>query len=275
MSVQFEEQAAVGGSLCSSLDQPRGLACNGILDGAASECSTIFDSQEFDLQHNDDNLNDCLSTSGADVESANVETLLIYDWDDTLFPTTWIRKHALLEAREAGTMLSSEQTALLASLADRASLTLQKAIQIGKVVIVTNAEQGWVETSSRLFMPSLIALLNAVDVVSARSTYEQRTHHPSEWKRLAFEHEVELFYGSSRVGEQRNIVSFGDSMHELNALMAVTKGIPNCCGKSIKFLDAPSPKQLMEQHELLAESFLDIVEHNGDLDVEIGTDNSA
>jgi len=117
-------------------------------------------------------------------------------------------------------------------------------------------------------------LLKTVDIVSARSTYEQSVEEPSEWKRLAFEHEIDLFYGSGCASQQRNVVSLGDSFHELSALKSVTTGMANCCGKSVKLLESPSIEQLIDQHEVLHESLLDIVEHNGDLDVAIGAENS-
>jgi len=180
----------------------------------------------------------------------------------------------LLESHDAGEPLSSKHETQLAQMAESARVTLHNALQVGKVVIVTNAEQGWVENSCTVFMPSLVSLLQTVDIVSARSTHEKYTKNPAEWKRLAFVYEVALFYGAGCAGQQRNIVSMGDSLHEQSALMSVTKGVPGCCGKSIKFLENPTIEQLIEQHECLNETFLDVVEYNGDLDVEIGTENS-
>jgi hypothetical protein len=202
----------------------------------------------------------------SDVE---VETLMVFDWDDTLFPTSWLQRHCLLEDTAE---VSTDQVLQLRVLAENVKATLQMAMQLGKVVIVTNAEQGWIEASCTRFMPSLIDMLKTVDIVSARTTYGRSVKDPALWKRLAFSHEVELFYGATRAHQQRNIISLGDSLHELNALKAVTTGVPNCCGKSIKLLDTPSIEQLIEQHELLVTSLLDVLEHNGDIDVEIGAE---
>merc|ERR1712124_11326 len=69
----------------------------------------------------------------------------------------------------------------------------------------------------------------------------------------------------------RNIISVGDSMHELSALKSVTKE-PTCCGKSIKLLENPSIEQIIEQHDVVASSLLEVAEHNGDLDIEVGVD---
>jgi len=176
--------------------------------------------------------------------------------------------HGLLDE---GAAPNEEQWAHLEELAARVQATLQMALQIGRVVIVTNAMQGWVELSCAAFMDSIRNSLQQVDIVSARSAYEPCSQDPSEWKRLAFASEVEGFYESNF--QRKNIVSFGDSLHEQHALVSVTRGVPNCCGKSIKLLETPTVDKLIEQHKFLHVCFFDVLEHNGDLDVEIGPED--
>ena len=60
----------------------------------------------------------------------------------------------------------------LEELALHAAETLQMAKRFGKVVLVTNAECGWIELSCRKWMPSLYPHLEDVRLFSARSTYE-------------------------------------------------------------------------------------------------------
>merc|ERR1712098_435895 len=101
-------------------------------------------------------------------------------------------------------------------------------------------------------MPSLSCLLQEVGLVSARSSFEwQCAHDPTEWKRLAFVREVELSCGEIIAGQRQNIISLGDSLHEQCALISVTRGLPNCCGKSLKFMGSPTVEQLIDQHELI------------------------
>jgi len=258
-------QVVEGEDRWSSLTAMQNHVCSEALDDVASDCSTVSGDQDVNARHED-----CLS-DGSSEACSEVETLLIFDWDDTLFPTSWLQEQGLLID---GVSVSAEQKVQLELVAERARLTLQMALEIGKVVIVTNASHGWIEMSSTKFTPSLVSLLKTVDMVSARSIFEQYSQAPSEWKRMAFENEVDLFYGSGHAGQQRNIVSVGDSLHELHALKSVTKSMPGCCGKSVKLMEAPSIEQLIEQHEVLSACFMDVVEHNGDLDVEIGADNS-
>jgi len=257
-------QVVEGEDQSSSLAAMERNLCSKASDDTASDCSTVSGSPDISTPH-EDCISDCSSDSSSDVE-----TLVIFDWDDTLFPTSWLQNQGLLAE---GATISAEQLAQLEELAERARLTLQMALEIGKVVIVTNAAHGWIEMCSTMFFPSLVSMLKTLDMVSARSDFEKYSQDPTEWKRMAFEREVDFFYGSGHAGQQRNIVSVGDSLHEQIALFAVTKTISNCCGKSIKLMEGPSIVQLLEQHELLASSFMEVVEHNGDLDVEIGAED--
>jgi hypothetical protein len=264
--MQSTHQVVDGVDQWSLLAELNGHVSRKDSDDAASDCSTVVGNHGTTAQHIADNLSDCCSES-----DAAVETLIIFDWDDTLFPTSWLQKQGLLRDMAR---LSIEQEKELVQMSERVASTLQTAMHLGHVVIVTNGEQGWIEMSCTKFMPSLVSLLKTVEIVSARSTYEHSSQEPSEWKRLAFEEEVRLFYGSKAIDQQRNVVSLGDSLHELFALKSVTEGVANCCGKSIKFIEAPSIQQLAEQHELLIDCLVQVVEHDGDLDVEVGAECS-
>jgi len=238
----------------------QGNTCFDKTDDAASDCSTVEGNQDIDALQQTDSYTEGSSDDG-------VETLLFFDWDDTLFPTSWIQQQGLCSAEA---LPNDEQRAQLQMVAESASRMLQEALQIGTVIIVTNAEQGWVEMSCSQWMPSVAHLLEKVDIVSARSTYESKSRFPSEWKRLAFACEVELFYGATTDSQPRNIISLGDALYEQLALTAVTKGVPNCCGKSLKFLPSPTVGQLIEEHQLVSGCLLDVAEQSDDLDVEVG-----
>jgi len=231
---------------------------------ASSDCST--DLGDHDCFSRRSSLE---SQSRGDL-GLDIKTLTIFDWDDTIFPTTWMQTHGLLSEVSRPT---AEQLSQLERLAECARLTLELAVHSGKVVVVTNAEQGWLEKTCRKFMPSLVSLLKTVDIVSARSTYKSMAKAPSKWKQLAFSHEVDLFK-SSFPADQYNIVSIGDSLHELRALISATEFAEDCWGKSLKFVESPSIEQLIEQHELLADSLVSFTEEFGDVDVEVGAESA-
>jgi len=258
-------QTSIASVSQQSLDMCQVDSCHGMEDDCGSDCSTQpAGICRADREHPDDDSTDC---SSDDSVLEEVESLLIFDWDDTLFPTTWMQQQGLLKE---GALPNEEQWAYLHRMAECAIKTLRMSIQIGHTVIVTNAGQGWIELCCAAFFESVAPLLGEVRIVSARSDYEQLSQDPTVWKIHAFEREVETFYGPVADGRQRNIVSLGDSLHEQRALSSVIEGVSNCCGKSVKFLVAPVVDSLIEQHEFLHDCFFDIVEHNGDLDVEIG-----
>jgi len=195
------------------------------------------------------------------------ETLIFFDWDDTLFPTSWADQQGLLEE---GVRPTRKQWALLQRLENMALKTLTAAQRCGRVVLVTNAAAGWVEATSTRYFPYFAMALRAVDVISARSAYEHIGKDMTEWKRWAFGNEIRRYFRKGKVRRQRNITSLGDSRYERQALVNVTRNVPKCWGKSIKFMEKPNIEQLIEQHTLLADKLCELVDCKENLDLEVG-----
>ena len=54
-----------------------------------------------------------------------------------------------------------------------ASKLLEKSKENGKVLIITNAAEGWVELSAQRFMPKTAKVLRKdIEIISARTKYE-------------------------------------------------------------------------------------------------------
>lgn len=197
------------------------------------------------------------------------ETLLIFDWDDTLLPSTWLHAQGL--QIDAGSELTSSQREQLSELATIVAETLRLAKQLGTVVLVTNAEQGWVELSCQKFMPMLYPCLENVKILSARSTFETvDVPSPLDWKIRAFDSEIVRFFGLDTLlqsNKRKNLLSFGDSIYEREALIRVTSCLPNCRSKSLKFIEQPDVPEICKQHMLITKSFGQIVHHDGPLDL--------
>lgn len=196
------------------------------------------------------------------------DTLLIFDWDDTLLATRWLEAQGL--SIEAGSPPpNEEQSAQLLTLAEHARQTLETAMAHGTVLLVTNAERGWIELSCRRFLPSLWPLVRGLRALSARSAYERRgVAEPSEWKYLAFESEISAFCGPPGLGcRRKNVISIGDSAHERSALIRATERFPNSCAKALKLMEKPDLWQLVQEHQLLGGCIRDVVDYDGSLDV--------
>jgi len=197
------------------------------------------------------------------------ETLFIFDWDDTVLPSSWIQGQGL--RLDEGSSVNAWQRERLAEVARLAAETLRLAKQHGTVVLVTNAERGWIELSCLKFLPTLYPSLENVRIVSARTTYEcRRNSSPLDWKLRAFESEINRVYGFENLlapSRRKNVLSLGDSVHEREALYTATTSLPNCCAKSLKFSERPDIAQICKQHSLVASCFEQVVHHDGNLDL--------
>jgi hypothetical protein len=184
---------------------------------------------------------------------------IFLDWDDTLLCSTFVSNEGL--KAEASFSPFQNQFRDLES-AVIAMLNLAKSL--GDVYIVTNAEIGWVELSAKRFLPGVIPLLQNIRIYSARSTFEKEfPNAPLAWKFNMFRFILEQ-YG---IDTPRNVISFGDSNVEREAIRQITKAGLNCCLKSIKFAERPSLEQLKRQIELVATCLHEVVAHPGELDL--------
>jgi len=204
-----------------------------------------------------------------DFEHTREETVFIFDWDDTVLPSSWIQSQGLRLDRAS--VVTAEQRELLGEAARAAAVTVKYAKQHGTVVFVTNAERGWIELSCQKFLPTLLPLLEDIRFVSARTTYEGPSCvSPLDWKLQAFDVEIERHFTPAVLADpckRKNVLSLGDSVHEREALMTAASGLPNCQAKSLKFMERPDIPQLCKQHELISGSFDRITHHDGNLDL--------
>jgi len=191
-------------------------------------------------------------------------TLIFLDWDDTLLCSSVLSGQGIkLDSCMDGFHDLKQQL-------DELSTSIINVINIartyGEVHIVTNGETGWVELSAQKFVPRVVPYLEQMRVMSARSTFESlHPDSPMKWKYHAFHESLETFYGNDHV--IRNVLSFGDSHAEREAIRAVTRDRPHFRTKSIKFAERPSIEQLQRQLELVGNCFQYISTHEEDLDL--------
>lgn len=195
------------------------------------------------------------------------ETCVILDWDDTIFPSSFVDRKKLIHCRGLDELPSELQRGF-AELEKAAAGLITAATKYGTVLIITNAQTGWVELCVSKFMPGLMAVLGiSVRVVSARSNYER--YFPGDplcWKSAAFAHELTQLQ-NSQGHPLKNLLSFGDSMEERTAVQIAAGHLQGARAKSVKFLDAPSPRELHQQIEVVTDCLEWIWRHNGALDV--------
>lgn len=191
-------------------------------------------------------------------------SVIFWDWDDTLLCSSFLSSEGFRLDTESER--TEEMVLLLKELEQSIISVLKLSMTYGEVHIVTNAETGWVQLSAQKFVPGVVPLLAKVHVLSARSTYESMfPDSPLKWKFYAFQEKLSKTFED--IDSDKNIISFGDSHVEREAVRAVTRGLPRTRTKSVKFAERPSVEQLQRQIELVTNCFQYIHDHEGDLDL--------
>jgi hypothetical protein len=157
-------------------------------------------------------------------------TAVFLDWDDTLFPSTWVQ-NMQRRGQETGKPLNIKSTPKMKVLCSRIVSFLSAASRVGHVFIVTAASHDFIRKCCRIFFPDLLKVLEdlQVTIIYARP-HGDFEHQESfeQWKEAVFRrslaspHERPLppqlarFYGST--GWQ-NLISYGDQWTDHSALL--------------------------------------------------------
>lgn len=177
------------------------------------------------------------------------QTLVIFDWDDTLFPTSFLTLIGFDKVKS-----NTKLQKLLNKIDKYVAKLLSKAVRFGRTCIVTNASQNWVETSSEAYLPLTHRFIqkNGIAVISARSKYEKLfPNEPKRWKQEAFMELKESLEGSVLT----NLMCIGDSTLELEAARYICNGLGQVILKTIKFKEGPRIEELIKQQEVVLEKF--------------------
>uniref|UniRef100_A0A7S0XME3 Uncharacterized protein n=1 Tax=Erythrolobus madagascarensis TaxID=708628 RepID=A0A7S0XME3_9RHOD len=194
-------------------------------------------------------------------------TITVFDWDDTLLPSTFLAAMGLRVDDEYD--LPGFVRLQLEELEVLTIGLIEAAMKKGGVMVITNAETGWVELSGARFMPRLLEFIQAqrIAVISARSTYEPEfPGNPSDWKIQAFTHEIGLQFP---LMDGLNILSLGDGVSERDASHAVALTLPMSRVKTVKYIERPTIEQLQKQVSLVHSSFNELYQHDGSFDVNL------
>jgi len=140
---------------------------------------------------------------------------------------------------------------------------LRGLLNLGHVVICTNAESGWIELTCKKFLPKLEAVVESMEKISARSEYEPKgITNPFDWKKHAFT-------GILQRHGRPNVLSVGDSTHERSAVLHGWQlvGDPRSMCKSLKLLERPDLDCLRLQHVVALTVIAHVVSYAGHLDL--------
>jgi len=176
------------------------------------------------------------------------QTVVIFDWDDTLLCTSWLVEHgqSILE--------NGKRQPFLRKIAELAEQLVDTAIRAGRTYIVTNAAPGWVEYSATRWVPELVPVLRRVKIISARGRFQQ-AYPMSQWKIQAFL-ELQRDLDTTPI---TNLLALGDAEFEMDAIRAMGDKFEEKLVKTIKFRPEPTPATHIKQLEIVAKTFEAVV----------------
>ena len=176
-------------------------------------------------------------------------SLIIFDWDDTLLCTTYLTKNNLFDDN---IILSEKDKEKISKLEKSVYNLLSISIEKGDVFIITNAGAGWVEFSSQKYYPSILELLTKIKIISAREEYEYLfPDDPRMWKIQSFLN-MQKFFNSNLV---TNIICLGDSFIEIEPGKLLASKFNQAYIKTVKFREFPKPDELNKQLNLVYNQF--------------------
>ena len=165
--------------------------------------------------------------------------IVIFDFDDTLFPTTHVITTKSFTEEEINKINESIKQ-LFENLWERNY----------KIIIITNAELEWIKT-----WKEYIPILNEVDIYSARDKYEKKNIPQNNWKKLLY---LNLF--TKKLINYNYVVCIGDSENDQEAADTLSMSLNQFSNIIVKFIKIPiSPTinkliiihELLQQHEYL------------------------
>lgn len=209
--------------------------------------------------------------------SAPEQTIVVIDWDDTLFPTTWLTEDLDVAVGEP----IPEDAKIRGQFAEcikRAADFLRCVCEHSRYVsIVTLAKSPWVENCIDSFAPELgrtvkelgIRVCYARDSANSETEYDKHDFQSNEeramyWtsvKAKAIGMECKRCYSQYPGQTWKNVISFGDSDFERQGTKDVVKQwcadnartayqLPRT--KTVKFLDDPTCDEVADQLKMLS-----------------------
>jgi hypothetical protein len=195
--------------------------------------------------------------SNHEVPKLKYNSIIIFDWDDTLFCTSYLENKYNISVNENIKINENEKLNLL-KLEEKVFKILHLAINSGDTYIVTNSSEGWVNYVTNIFYPLVYKFLinsNKIKIISARKLYENEyPNNQSIWKLATFINISKLYNKNILT----NIMCFGDSNLEIEAINRISPLFKESYIKAIMFMQNPNILQLNKQLKLCLNEFTKI-----------------
>ena len=196
------------------------------------------------------------------------DTIFILDWDDTIMCSSWLKK---MKVELENNKPSEEILQETAKIATAVEALINKISQYGRLFIVTNATDGWVELSCQLFMPSIYYLVLSIPIISAQELYSYRFINPNTWKMMAFRNEILATLFDKVAQTTRHIISIGDGEAEQLATRSIRpiRFYGPLITKSVRLMPESTPAELVDQLNKITGIISPLVTYESHLDLQV------
>ena len=221
---------------------------------------------------------DTASTTGETISPS--KTLLIFDFDDTLFCTKYFDSFSLPYKDIFDFKLSLEQTNLCLfkeiKELEKNLLKLFSKLQNNDydISIVSNADLKWINNCLMHFLPEFSDYIqdNGIKIYSAKNNSQNDKNGNSKIK--CFEKAVNEIYSTENTENEEglnlelNVIGVGDGTDEKKATFSLNKNknrfnfCQNIKAKFVKMIDKPSASAIILQLEYLLNNINTIIESN-------------
>lgn len=198
------------------------------------------------------------STSGE--SSLFSRTLLIFDFDDTLFCTKYFDTFSLsykdiftcrVSLEEINPCLVRELKQLESAIIDLFS----NLCQIYDIIIVSNADMTWINNCLTHFLEELKEYINDNDIkiYSAKNMFNKFTKNKYEWKVKCFKKVISDLYKNDLNFTDLNVISIGDRNEEKKAVFNLGKIVKahKVIPKFVQMISFPSAATIILQLKYL------------------------
>ena len=201
-------------------------------------------------------------------------TLLIFDFDDTLFCSKYFDTFSLpykdiftcrVSLEEINPCLIRELKQLESCIIDLFSGVIQNY----DIVIISNADMTWIKNVLTHFLEELKEYINENDIkiYSAKNMFSKFSKNKTEWKIKCFKKVIKDLYKNDSTYSELNIISIGDGNEEKKAVFSLSKinNFHKINQKFIRCISYPSAATIILQLNYLNNNLNNMIFENNSI----------
>lgn len=194
------------------------------------------------------------STSGE--SSLLSKTLIIFDFDDTLFCTKYFDTFSLPYKDIFSCKVSLEEInpCLVRELKQLESAVINLFLNLHQnydVIIISNADMTWINNCLTHFLEELKEFINEKDIkiFSAKNMFSKLSKNKNDWKIKCFKKVINDMYRCDLNYSELNVISIGDGNEEKKAVFSLSKteNFQKIHPKFIRMVSFPSAATIIMQ----------------------------